>query len=71
MRWNFWAGRLEVPVRHTSICKIYVEEMYWQDTSINQTNQLPFDIDGNCIFKVPSTPTNVLIQRKMEDTGDH
>ena len=53
MRWNFWAGRLEVPVRHTSICKIYVEEMYWQDTSINQTNQLPFDIDGNCIFEVP------------------
>ena len=27
--------------------------MYWQDTSINQTNQLPFDIDGNCIFEVP------------------
>ena len=53
MRWNFWAGRLEVPVRHTSICKIYVEEMYWQDTSINQTNQLPFDIDGNCDFEVP------------------
>ena len=44
--------RLESPVRHTSSGKIYVEEMYWQDTSINQTNQLPFDIDGNCIFKV-------------------
>ena len=45
--------RLESPVRHTSSGKIYVEEMYWQDTSINQTNQLPFDIDGNCIFEVP------------------
>ena len=45
--------RLESPVRHTSSGKIYVEEMYWQDTSINQTNQLLFDIDGNCIFEVP------------------
>ena len=45
--------RLESPVRHTSSGKIYVKEMYWQDTSINQTNQLPFDIDGNCIFEVP------------------
>ena len=53
MRWNFWAGRLEVLVRHTSNCKIYVEEMYWQDTSINETNQLPLDIDCNCDFEVP------------------
>ena len=45
--------RLEGPVRYTSSGKIYIEEMYWQDTSINQTNQLPFDIDGNCIFEVP------------------
>ena len=45
--------RLESPVRHTSSGKIYVEEMYWQDTSINQTNQLPYDIDANCIFEVP------------------
>ena len=45
--------RLESPVRHTSSAKIYVEEMYWRDTSINQTNQLPFDIDGNCVFEVP------------------
>ena len=45
--------RLESPVRLTSSGKIYVEEMYWQDTSIIQTNQLLFDIDGNCIFEVP------------------
>ena len=45
--------RLEGPVRTTSRGKIYVEEMYWQDTSINQTNQPPFDIDGDSIFKVP------------------
>ena len=45
--------RLEDPVRYTSSGKIYIEEMYWQDTSINQTNQLPFDIDGNCIVEVP------------------
>ena len=45
--------RLEGLVRHTSSSKIYVVEMYWQDTSINQTNQLPFDIDGNCIFEIP------------------
>ena len=32
---------------------MYIEEMYQQDTSINPTNQLPFDIDSNCIFKVP------------------
>ena len=44
---------LEGPVGHTSSGKIYLEEMCWQDTSINQTNQLPFDIDGNCIFEVP------------------
>ena len=45
--------RLEGPVKHTSSGKIYVEEMYWQDTSINQTNQLSFDFDGNCIFEAP------------------
>ena len=27
--------------------------MYWQDTSVNQTNHLQFDIDINCIFEVP------------------
>ena len=27
--------------------------MYWQDTSINQTSHLSFDIDINCIFEVP------------------
>ena len=45
--------RLDGPVRHTSSSKIYVEEMCWQYTSINQTKQLPFDIDSNCIFEVP------------------
>ena len=30
--------RLKDPVRNTSSGKIYVEEMYWQNTSMNQTN---------------------------------
>ena len=42
--------KLESPVRRASHSKIYIEEIYWQDTSINQTNQLPFDIDSNCFF---------------------
>ena len=45
--------RLEGSVRPTSSGKIYVEEMHSQDTSINQTNQPPFDIEDNCIFEVP------------------
>ena len=45
--------RLKGPVSHTSSGKVYVEEIYWQDTSTNQTKQLSFDIDSNCIFEVP------------------
>ena len=64
--------RLESPVRYTSSDKIYVEEMYWQDASINQTNQLPHMISTAIVsLKYQSTPTNVLIQRNMEDSGDH
>ena len=44
--------------------------MYWQDTSINQTNQLLFDIDGNCIFEVPIN-TDKRFDSTMEDIGDH
>ena len=39
--------RLEGPLRHSRNSKIYVEEINWQDTSINQTNQVLSDIDGN------------------------
>ena len=34
-------------IRHSRNGKIYVEEINWQDTSINQTNQVLSDIDGN------------------------
>ena len=39
--------RLEGPLRYSRNGKIYVEEKNWQDTSINQTNQVLSDIDGN------------------------
>ena len=39
--------RLEGPLRYSRNGKIYVEEINWQDTSINQTNQVLSDIDGN------------------------
>ena len=45
--------RLEGTVRYKNSEKIYVEQIYWQDTSINKTNHLPFDINRNCIFEVP------------------
>ena len=57
--------RLEGPVRHMSSGKIYVKEMYWQDTSINQINQLLFDIDGYCIFEVP-----ININKHFDSTKD-
>ena len=38
--------------------------MYWQDTSINQTNQLPLDINGNCIFEVPINTDKRLVSTK-------
>ena len=62
--------RLESPDRHTSSGKIYVEEMHWQDISINQTKKLPIDIDGNCIFEVPIN-TDKRFDSTMEDIGDH
>ena len=45
--------RLEGTVRYKNSEKIYAEQIYWQDTSINKTNHLPFDINRNCIFEVP------------------
>ena len=57
--------RLEGPVRHMSSGKMYVKEMYWQDTSINQINQLLFDIDGYCIFEVP-----INIDKHFDSTND-
>ena len=43
--------RFKGPVRYTSNGKVHVEKIYWEDTSINQTVQLPFDTNGNCILK--------------------
>lgn len=57
--------KLEGPVRRTISGKIYVEEIYWQDTSINQTNQLPLDINSNCILEVP-----INTRKRFDSTKD-
>ena len=62
--------RLKSPVRNTSSGKIYVEEMYWQDTTIKPTSS-HLILTATVSLKYQSTPTNILIQQKMEDTGDH
>ena len=37
--------------------------MYWEDSNINQTIHLPFDINDNCIFEI------VINTKKRFDAG--
>ena len=43
----------EENVKTTLAAKVYINDKYWSNTSVTEANQLPYDIDGKCIYKVP------------------
>ena len=46
----------EENVKTTLAGKVYINDKYWSNTSVTEANQLPYDIDGKCICKVPFDP---------------
>ena len=46
----------EENVKTTLAGKVYIHDKYWNNTSVTGANQLPYDIDGKCIYKIPFDP---------------
>ena len=46
----------EENVKTTLAGKVYINDKYWSNTSVTEANQLPYDINGKCIYKVPFNP---------------
>ena len=47
----------EENVKTTLAGKVYINDKYWNNTSVTEVNQLPYDIDGKCIYKVSFDPS--------------
>ena len=43
----------EENVKTTLASKVYINDKYWNNTSVTETNQLLYDIDGKRIYKIP------------------
>ena len=54
----------EENVKTTFAGKVYINGKYWSNTSVTETNELPYDIDGKCIYKIPFDPSKRLTSSK-------
>ena len=46
----------EENVKTTLAGKVYINDKYWSNKLVTEANQLPYDIDGKCIYKIPFDP---------------
>ena len=57
---------IEENVKTTLIGKVYIIDKYWSNTSVTETDQLPYDIDGKCTYKIPFDPNKRFASSKDE-----